>query len=150
MNDSIYIDTSTVDFKHPQAGQFVRFHIIYDIDNGLRIVDWSRPTLDSVCRIALQGSGIDWEIGVHTDCRASQEYNKKLSEIRAKEIWDYFVQKGMNSVNLTYYGYGESRLLNDCACENGQGPGTGCLESEHQINRREELTIVKLLDSNKR
>jgi outer membrane protein OmpA-like peptidoglycan-associated protein len=34
------------------------------------------------------------EIGSHTDCRASVEYNQKLSENRAKAVTDYLEYRG--------------------------------------------------------
>jgi outer membrane protein OmpA-like peptidoglycan-associated protein len=95
--------------------------------------------------------GTVWEIGAHTDCRASKDYNLRLSEGRAHAIYDYMVAKGADTTRLTYHGYGETKLLNNCGCEpNDQGPGANCTEAEHAVNRRYELTLVKILDSNEK
>ena len=71
----------------------------------------------------------------HTDSRGRDKYNQKLSERRAKATVDYIVSKGIDASRLTYQGYGETRLVNDCA------DGKKCSEDEHQMNRRTEFTI---------
>lgn len=147
--DSIYIDTSTVDFSHLRVGQFVRFHTYFDLDQ-YPMREESRPTVDSIARIIIKGTNCLWEIGYHTDCRASIDYNFKLSQTRADTIVNYIISKGVDPARVKAHGYGESRLLNNCSCEpNGRGPGRDCTEAEHAINRRVELTIIKLLDSEK-
>jgi len=44
---------------------------------------------------------------------------------------------------MTAKGYGESALVNDCACEGNYVKRT-CTEAEHQLNRR---TTFRLLDN---
>ncbi len=80
------------------------------------------------------------EIGSHTDCRASEAYNMKLSNDRAKSARDYVVSKGISSDRIFGKGYGESKLLNDCGCE--INAGSDCSEKQHQMNRRTEFRIV--------
>jgi outer membrane protein OmpA-like peptidoglycan-associated protein len=81
-------------------------------------------------------------LGSHTDCRSSAASNLKLSGERAKNAVDYIVKKGISKTRLTAKGYGESKLLNNCACE---GPvKSTCPESEHDKNRRIEFLITKL------
>ena len=48
---------------------------------------------------------------------------------------DYIVSKGIDASRLTFTGYGETQLVNDCA------DGKKCSEDEHQKNRRTEFTI---------
>ena len=84
------------------------------------------------------------ELGSHTDCRASFEYNRDLSQRRADSAISYLIEKGgINPFRLDARGYGESQLVTDCPCE---GPVTSsCTEEEHQKNRR---TTVKVVNCN--
>ena len=82
------------------------------------------------------------DIRSHTDCRASKTYNKKLSNNRALSTRDYLISKGVSSNRLTAMGYGESELVNNCACEPSNQ--SSCSEAEHQLNRRSEFIVVKM------
>jgi outer membrane protein OmpA-like peptidoglycan-associated protein len=74
----------------------------------------------------------------HTDSRASETYNKDLSERRAYATLAYLVERGgIDQSRLTAQGFGESQLKNDCA------DGVRCSENEHQANRRSEFIIVE-------
>jgi outer membrane protein OmpA-like peptidoglycan-associated protein len=76
------------------------------------------------------------EIATHTDSRASDSYNLKLSQRRAESIVAYLIGKGIAGNRLVAKGYGETRLLNRCA------NGVRCSEEEHLANRRTEFTIL--------
>ncbi|SFD74452.1 WD40-like Beta Propeller Repeat [Chitinophaga sp. CF118] len=76
------------------------------------------------------------EISSHTDSRANDIYNMKLSQRRAESTVAYLVGKGIDSTRLTAKGYGETKLVNRCT------NGVSCPEEEHQANRRTEFTIL--------
>jgi outer membrane protein OmpA-like peptidoglycan-associated protein len=78
------------------------------------------------------------ELGSHTDSRSSANYNKILSDSRAKAAEEYLISKGIPVKRITSRGYGESRLINDCA------DGSDCSEEQHQQNRRTEIKIMNL------
>ncbi len=84
------------------------------------------------------------ELGAHTDCRGAAVQNLKLSGLRAKAGATYIISKGIDKARLSSKGYGESKLLNTCACEGKIKPT--CSEEEHAKNRRTEFVIVKLKD----
>ena len=75
------------------------------------------------------------EIGSHTDARGSTESNQALSERRARSVVEYLIGKGIDKERLLAVGYGETRLLNECA------DGVKCTEDEHLVNRRTEFKI---------
>jgi len=83
------------------------------------------------------------EIGSHTDCRASVEYNQKLSENRAKAVTDYLEYRGIPPDRMQAIGYGESQIANGCTCEGNEGPGLECTEEQHQQNRRTTFRIIR-------
>ncbi len=51
------------------------------------------------------------EIQGHTDDRASDKHNQKLSEARAKAVRDYMIQGGIAADRLRAKGYGESKPI---------------------------------------
>lgn len=82
------------------------------------------------------------DIRSHTDCRASADYNEKLSDRRAKSTRQYLIDNGIAADRLTAKGYGESQLVNDCGCEPTNE--SSCSEDEHQLNRRSEFIITSI------
>ena len=78
------------------------------------------------------------DIRSHTDSRASHKYNENLSSRRAKSTAEWLISKGISRKRLTWRGYGETQLVNDCA------DGVNCSEEEHQMNRRSEFIIIKM------
>jgi len=76
------------------------------------------------------------EINSHTDSRASDEFNRELSERRAKAVVDYLVSRGIKRSRMVYNGYGESQLVNHCS------NGVDCTEELHAKNRRTEFRVL--------
>ncbi|OYU93455.1 MAG: hypothetical protein CFE21_20535, partial [Bacteroidetes bacterium B1(2017)] len=76
------------------------------------------------------------ELRSHTDSRASEEYNQRLSAARARSVADYLVSRGISSDRLVASGYGESELVNEC------DDSAKCEENAHQANRRTEFKIL--------
>ncbi len=100
--------------------------------------------LDKIVTLMQENPDIIIELSSHTDCRASFQYNMTLSDNRAKASANYIVSKGINLNRITGKGYGETKLVNDCACEGKQVSRT-CTEEEHQANRRTEFQVTGFL-----
>jgi peptidoglycan-associated lipoprotein len=122
--------------------------ILYDLDHA-EIRPDAALILDSLVKILNKFAKITLELGSHTDCRASYEYNIDLSQRRADSAVDYLVRHGIEKERLTAKGYGETQLVNDCACEGEKEPKGGphqplvdCPESVHQLNRRTTVRIT--------
>ncbi len=98
--------------------------------------------LDKVVEVMNKYPNMVVELGSHTDCRASIKYNETLSDKRAKASAAYIKSKITNPARIYGKGYGESQLLNGCACE-GAVKST-CSEEEHQKNRRTEFKIISM------
>src|SRR5690554_2676637 len=86
-------------------------------------------------------SGIKIEIGGHTDSRGDSKLNKKLSEDRAKSVYDYLISQGIEATRLSYKGYGAEKPKRTDA-EIAQLAANQA-EKAHQENRRTEYRIVK-------
>ena len=111
-------------------------NIYYDYDQFV-IRDDAAAELQKLFEVLNDNPGIIIEMGSHTDSRGRDPYNRQLSDKRAKAAVDYLVEYGkVDAKRLTWKGYGESSLVNDC------GNGAPCKEQEHQLNRRTELKIV--------
>lgn len=111
-------------------------NIYYDFDKW-NIRRDALKSLDSLIKI-LREYPVIVEIGSHTDCRGSAEYNEILSQKRAESVVQYLIRQGINPSRLSAKGYGKTRLINKCNCE----AGVSCSEEEHQANRRTEFTVT--------
>ena len=80
----------------------------------------------------LQHNSVRIEIGGHTDDQGSEDYNDRLSENRAKAVYDYLIQKGIPADRLTYKGYGKRMPVADNSTDEGRA-----------TNRRTEFKIIR-------
>ena len=80
------------------------------------------------------------ELGAHTDCRADEKYNVWLSKRRAKNSADYIKARISNPSRITFEGYGESKPIYSCNCDEGMDT---CTDEQHQKNRRTEFIILR-------
>lgn len=115
-------------------------NIYYDLGKW-NINSSAAMELDRVAALMQNYPTMEIELGSHTDCRSSYKYNEDLSSKRAAAAVEYIVSKGISYSRLKSIGYGESQLLNNCACE-GTKKST-CSETMHQVNRRTEFIITK-------
>ena len=97
--------------------------------------------LDKIVAVMNKYPGMVIELGAHTDCRASRSYNRALSNRRAVSSAKYIKSRISNPERIYGKGYGESKLLNGCACE-GKVKAK-CSEAEHERNRRTEFKVIK-------
>lgn len=98
--------------------------------------------LDKIVKVMTEYPNMYIELGAHTDCRGVAKANLTLSDKRAKASAAYIVKKGIKKDRIVGKGFGESKLLNACACEGKVQPK--CSEEEHAKNRRTEFIITKL------
>ncbi len=110
--------------------------IYFDLDKH-NIRKDAALTLDSIVKTLNEFPEVKLELRSFTDSRASDKYNKKLSERRAKSTFKYLVKKGISTSRLIYAGYGEAGLVNDC------GDDKKCIEQMHQLNRRTEFSMIE-------
>jgi outer membrane protein OmpA-like peptidoglycan-associated protein len=115
--------------------------IYFDLDKAIIRGDAAKE-LDKMVKVMQENPLIIVELGSHTDCRATAKYNLNLSDRRAKASAAYIISKGIDKKRIYGKGYGESKLINNCACEGSIA--SPCSEEEHQLNRRTEFRIVKM------
>lgn len=95
--------------------------------------------LDKIVRIMKKYPKMEINIESHTDSRAPFEYNRDLSDRRAKSTRRYILANGIEDYRIrSAKGYGESRLVNECS------DGVSCTEEAHQLNRRSEFIVLRI------
>lgn len=97
--------------------------------------------LNKIVKIMNDNPTMEIELGSHTDCRGTIEFNNELSNNRAKSSAEYIKKRISKPTRITSFGYGETKLVNDCGCE-GEVESS-CTEDQHQANRRTEFKIIK-------
>ena len=115
--------------------------IYFDL-NKFNIRKDAKIELDKIVRILNEYPQMILELGSHTDCRESIAYNQILSDKRAASSINYIKKRISNPERIYGKGFGESRLVNDCACEGSSI--SDCSEEDHQLNRRTEFIVVKI------
>jgi outer membrane protein OmpA-like peptidoglycan-associated protein len=98
--------------------------------------------LDKLYDLLTKNPSIKIEIGGHTDTRGDDKDNLKLSNDRAKAVYDYIVAKGIDAKRMSYKGYGETKTVVSDA-EIAKLPTEKEKEAAHQSNRRTEYKILK-------
>lgn len=119
---------------------YITLNPIYFDFNKYNISSDAALELDKVVEFMKSHPEIKIELGSYTDCRGDAASNQVLSDNRATASMNYIVSKGISKDRITARGYGETKLVNSCACE-----GTivsPCTEEEHALNRRTEFVIV--------
>ena len=111
--------------------------IYFDLDKSFIRKD-AAFELEKVVAVMKQNPNMYIDVRSHTDSRQTQQYNKELSEKRAKSTIAWMIKQGIESSRLTGKGYGETQLINKCA------DGISCTEQEHQANRRSEFIIISM------
>ena len=112
-------------------------NIIYFGFDQYEIREESKAELDKVVEVMNQYPQMNIEVRSHTDSFGDREYNKMLSEKRAKATVDYIINQGIKADRISGQGFGEDQLLNNCS------DGVRCSKEKHQENRRSEFIIIK-------
>jgi len=132
---------ATLELEKVRKGVAIKIeNIYYDLDKWFIRPDAAKE-LDKLVKVLLDNPTMEIELSSHTDCRATIKYNATLSAKRAEAAVQYIASRGVPLSRMIAAGYGESRLVNKCACE-----GTmvvPCTDEEHQANRRTEFKILK-------
>jgi OOP family OmpA-OmpF porin len=105
--------------------------IHFDFDKSNIKPEWA-VVLDEAVQTLTKRPNIKVIIEGHCDGIGTIPYNQKLSERRAKAVYDYFRKKGISGDRMKTIGYGKTRPKADNATDEGRA-----------INRRVELKVVQ-------
>ncbi|RKF03175.1 WD40 repeat protein [Tenacibaculum lutimaris] len=117
--------------------QIVINPIYFDYDKSI-IREDAEYELENIVTVMSNHPELVIKIESHTDSRGPREYNRMLSDKRAKSTRDFILSRGIAKDRIeSAIGYGEDKPLNDCV------DGRKCSEEEYQLNRRSYFYIVK-------
>ena len=133
-------------------------NIFYDFDKATLRPE-SQTALDELVRLLNDNPNVTIELSAHTDNRGSDQYNERLSQLRAQNVVNYLIQKGISPDRLTPKGYGEAKpkrikrkvaerypflkegdILNDTLINTLSEEQQ---EQCHQLNRRTEFIVLR-------
>lgn len=98
--------------------------------NSSHLKDTLNAQLDSLASMLITHNKYKIKILGYTDDLGSERFNDKLSEIRAKTIYNYLNKRGVSSERMRYKGFGESNPIYKNNSEEGRAK-----------NRRVEILI---------
>ncbi len=114
-----------------EVGKHYRLHNIYFAFNSADILANSQKVLDEFIVFLNDHPTLQISIEGHTDNVGSDEFNLILSENRAKAVYNYLVNNGIDANRLQYKGFGESNPIATNETEEGRA-----------MNRRTEFVIL--------
>jgi len=106
--------------------------VYYDFDR-YNIREDAAVTLNLLIEVLTKYTDLTVSLGSHTDNRGANAYNDQLAHKRAESARQYLIDAGIEKERISIKHYGETQLVNTCQ--------DTCLESEHQLNRRTEITL---------
>jgi outer membrane protein OmpA-like peptidoglycan-associated protein/tetratricopeptide (TPR) repeat protein len=121
-----------IKLKKIKIGKTIVLRNIFFDYNKYTLREESYPELERLQVLMVENPTIKVEISGHTDDVGGDEYNRELSENRAKAVVDYLVSNGIAQDRLIYAGYGESQPI--ASNEKPEG---------RQENRRTEFKIIE-------
>ena len=142
-SDGVMSDTSFVVLSKLAVGvdlaDIIEINPIYFDFDKFNIRPDAAVELDKIVEVLNDYPDMVIELGSHTDCRGSDEYNLWLSSRRAESSAKYVQERIDNADRIYGKGFGETT-------PNVPSPD-GCrtlTEEQHQLNRRTEFIIVEL------
>jgi outer membrane protein OmpA-like peptidoglycan-associated protein/tetratricopeptide (TPR) repeat protein len=114
-----------------EVGMHYRLHNIYFAFNSADILSSSQKVLDEFIVFLNDHPTMTISIEGHTDNVGSDEFNLILSENRAKAVYNYLVNNGIDANRLQYKGFGETAPIATNETEEGRA-----------MNRRTEFVIL--------
>jgi len=114
-----------------EVGMHYRLHNIYFAFNSADILSSSQKVLDEFIVFLNDHPTMTISIEGHTDNVGSDEFNLILSENRAKAVYNYLVNNGIDANRLQYKGFGKTNPIATNETEEGRA-----------MNRRTEFVIL--------
>ncbi len=125
INDSIFLE------KVEKGKRMILRNVFFDVNKSI-LREESLPELDRLFEMLKANEKVKVQIGGYTDNDGNDDHNLKLSESRAKSVYDYLISKGISKEQIRYKGFGKEHPIapNDTP-------------ENKQLNRRTEAEIVE-------
>lgn len=115
--------------RRPPAGDTLPQKVHFPFNETV-ITEYSRARLESLLKVLETYPEMHIKILAHTDMYGEHGYNNRLSEQRAKAVYDYLVSRNIDPARLSMEAFGEQKLLYH-----------GRSSKENVRNRRVEFVI---------
>jgi outer membrane protein OmpA-like peptidoglycan-associated protein len=104
--------------------------------DGVGFLPSSRPSLLSLYKFMLDNPTAKIEIGGHVNAPKMKNSGKlkTLSKDRAKAVFNYLIDKGIDASRITFKGYGNSKMVYKSPVN----------EKQNEENRRVEIKIISI------
>lgn len=117
---------------HPiESGERIALRNVFFETGRWQILPESEYELAKVVDLLTKNPTLKIELGGHTDNVGRPEANQRLSEQRAKAVYDHLISKGIPSDRLSYKGYGETQPV-----------ATNDTDEGRRENRRTEIKVM--------
>ncbi|MDP4636634.1 MAG: OmpA family protein [Crocinitomicaceae bacterium] len=137
--DAVHMDVPMMPISMEQT--VLLANVFFDLGKAT-LRSESNIELDKLVDFLQKNPTLKIELGGHTDTRGDDKENLKLSNDRAKAVFDYAIAKGVDGKRLTFKGYGETKpVISDA--EIAKLGSDSEKEAAHQSNRRTEYKIIK-------
>jgi outer membrane protein OmpA-like peptidoglycan-associated protein len=97
-----------------------RFNDIFFETNSYELNEGSRAVCDAFILFLSENPTLKVDIQGHTDNVGLPAANLALSQNRAKAVYNYLLQRGVQANRLTHHGFGETKPVSDNASEWGR------------------------------
>ena len=127
VRDDMFVENNHNHENEPQRGDMF---VNKGIDSYI-LLESSKDELNSFYQFLIDNSQLRFSINGHTDNMGTYEYNQDLSIKRAKSVYNWLINKGIQPSQLEYQGFGKKHPLvnsND--------------DKSKAINRRVEVQII--------
>lgn len=129
--EKVFLERGVVTASPVTTGRIILRGINFDLNKAIIKPEFI-PVLDTAVEVLKEQPGLKVVVEGHTCSLGSDAYNQKLSERRAKAVYDYLVKHGVNAANLTAVGRGKAQPIADNKTESGR-----------RLNRRVEFKVME-------
>ncbi len=134
---------ANVELERHYPGKEIKVNTIYYAPASFELSQEAKLELEKLKIFMTDNPNLIIELGSHTDSRGNQKANMELSKKRAETAVNYILKDGLiGQERLVAKGYGFTKVLNHCEY------GVKCSQEEHAVNRRTELKLLGVLNSN--
>lgn len=91
-------------------------NVTFDFDKAV-LTEESQPVLDEVAKIIREFGDCKFMVSGHTDARGTDAYNDRLSEARAKAVYEALLARGVPESMLCFRGFGKRSAIVPAAAD---------------------------------
>jgi outer membrane protein OmpA-like peptidoglycan-associated protein len=121
-----------IKMKKIKVGGAVVLRNVFFNSGSYDLLSESKVELQKLIDFLTLNKSVSIEVEGHTDNIGSSEMNQVLSESRAKEVYKYLTNNGVDTNRMKYHGYGLSKPVSSNDTPEGRA-----------LNRRTEFVIIK-------